>query len=373
MEIYDKSDSNKSDNFFDKFSKKIVIKQQELDEYEKEMNKDNIKDNDSDINDNRKHKDFTSTTFSGFKKSDVFKSLLESLIYSKIEPANYWCAELICSKYYDDVWYVFIEFYCKYIHIINIKICIYLEKKHLEYSNIKSELNEQFIHLRNNITIRKIYSEIIFILCDAIKKAPLTYVKINKDDYKIDKLKLHFKAPSKEYIEDIYYEDDPKEYIVSMNEFSYHLHNNNKNAFMAYFWLEWILGFETLKTNKNINYECVPRDFILLDDKYKTEIIWIIWDIFLAEIKKINSKILDTVMDSLLYLFCVNYTKSCYRKRKYILYLIINIICNIDTISFEQPILNKNKEAQMIYTVDNINLIYLQIKKYEKNNSLLYF
>lgn len=357
--------NNENKSFFTNFSKKVAEKQDELDEIEKEKKPIT----DVDIDDNRKNKDFLTITFSGFKRTDVIKSFLESLIFSKIESANYWCAELVCSRYYDHIWNIFIEFYCKYINIANIKVSVYLEQKHRQYDQIKISQKEPFNDLRNNINIRKIYSEVIFILCESPKRTPINYVKINKEeDFKIESLKLHFKAPSTEYIDPIYYEKDPEELFISMNELSYHLFNNN--TLMVYFWIEWILGFETLKINKGITYECVPRDFVELEDKYKSEIVWIMWDIFLSKLESINNKILDKVFDSILYLFYINYTKSCYRKRKYILYLISNILCNIDSISFEQSILKENKEEQMMYIIDNINLIYTQIKKYEQKYSL---
>lgn len=180
--------------FYTNLSNKIKEEQEELNKYKKE-------DIDIEIIDSRKNKDFTTITFSGFKRTDVLKSLLESLIYSKIESANYWCAELVCSKHQDDIWNIFIEFYCKYIHIGNIKICIYLHEMHAQYISIKESIKDTpFEDIRNNSNIRKMYSEIVFILCESNKKPPLNYVKISKEDFKLDSLKLHFKADRKSVV-----------------------------------------------------------------------------------------------------------------------------------------------------------------------------
>ena len=58
----------------------------------------------SDINDVRLISEFKEESFSGYKKSEVKKELMEDLIKSKIENACHWCAELVCGGQLMELW-----------------------------------------------------------------------------------------------------------------------------------------------------------------------------------------------------------------------------------------------------------------------------
>lgn len=122
------------------------------------------------ITDNREPSYFKSKTFSKHSKSEVKNTLLESISDGKIESACHWTAELVCAGHFIDLWGVILLYMSKYIHLGNPKIIFYLENRYNLFKHIIGTAN--FIHvieLRNNLDIRKLFSEIICVLCQSKK------------------------------------------------------------------------------------------------------------------------------------------------------------------------------------------------------------
>ena len=76
----------------------------------------------SEINDIRTPAQFKGVSFSKYKKTEVRKQLIENLKKGRIEPACYWCAELICGGHFMEVWETIIHYIGKHIHLGNPKI-----------------------------------------------------------------------------------------------------------------------------------------------------------------------------------------------------------------------------------------------------------
>jgi hypothetical protein len=322
----------------------------------------------SEINDIREKTEFKGITFSEFKKCDVKKELLNNLYHSKIESSCYWSAELICAGHYSDLWDIIIGFYSKHIHIGNPKLTIYLD---LRMNNFKDIMNNGYINqelrLRNNEKMRKLFCEIICILCESKKGHCYDEIKVKKDDFDMTLMCERFKAPNVDFGKETFQKGDPKELFIPINELAYHL--SNKNCINACYWMEWIIEFENIcKINKE-KCKCERRSFAEVDSKCQMDIVWIIWDIFLNESNK-RSNLIQKIVKSALKIFSLKYTSNCHKKRKFLLYFIISIFTQ-NILLEEEMIKDKSKIASI---TSQINTIYKQIKQNEHspNTDYLY-
>lgn len=316
---------------------------------------------DSEINDIRLASEFKGKSFSNFKKGDVKKELLNSLIQSKIEQSCYWSVELICAGHYCELWDTLLLYYTKHIHLGGPKIVLYLDTRIKNFREIiTSGFGEEELRLRNNSKIRKLFCEIICILCEAKRMHSYDDVKIRADDFDLTHLSDKLKAPSVEYIADVFKPSDPKEMYVALNELAYNLREPVKNTIIACYWVEWILEFDkTCKTNKN-HLRCERRVLAKVDPKQQMDIVWMIWDVFVTESLK-KTKFVQTAVQSLLNLFSVKYTTPCAKKRKYMMYFAASLLTE-NIVALEEITKNKEKVAAI---VENINVVYKQVKQNE--------
>jgi hypothetical protein len=319
----------------------------------------------TEINDIRVASEFKGVSFSKFKKADVKKELLNSLVNSKIEPASYWSSELICAGHYGDLWEIIIFFYSKHVHLGNPKIATYLE---LRINNFKAIVNNGYLEneltMRNNASIRRLFCEIMCVLCDAKRKHSFDSIKIKKEDFDIIQMRDKFKASSNKFAQEILLDDDPKEFFPAINELAYNVSDEGKNIMNACYWLEWIIEFETICKMKKEKILCERRNFPKVDVKMQKDIIWIIWDVFLNESSK-RSKFHKKTMDSLLSLFSLRYVTGCHKKRKNVLYFAISLLC--ENIINNEEIIRPTQKEMYNNIFKKIDLIYGQIKKNEES------
>ena len=295
------------------------------------------------INDIRKN--FHTITFSNYKKTHVMKELYASLYYEKKDQALFWTFELLCSGLVLDIWNIYIQYICKHIHISNPKLILYLVKKFNEFKVIANSLND--LDLRNNEEIRNIFFTITYIIGECKKDTVLDSPKFQLT---FD-LKDNLKAPNVEYIQPFFKPGDPKECFIALNEFTYHL-KETKNKMDIFYWIDWIIDYETTLLKNKRHIVCVQRNFAP-----NKNIIWILWEIFFS--CKYNS-ILEKIIESLFDLFKIKYTYATNKKKKCLLHVAVMFIIN--NINYEKPLLENNS---LISLPEKIILIVERIKKNE--------
>lgn len=325
---------------------------------------------DFEISDLRGESEFRGISFSNFKKADVKKELLNSLIGSKVEPACYWSAELVCAGHYTDLWETILLFFSKYVHLSNTNIAIYLEMRINDFKSIiHNGYSDNLLSLRNNDKIRKLFCEIMCVLCDAKRRHSFDNVKIKPDDMNMLIIKDKFKAPSTLYGEEVFTSEDPKELFPFVNELAYSVTNTGNNQMNACYWIEWMFEYETRCKALREKLFCERRNFAKVDPKCQKDIVWIIWDVFLHESEN-RSKIIMKIMNSLLSLFCLKYSTGCHKKRKNILYLAISLLC--EHVTFEKEIVRHSQLELVNLIKRKIDLVYGQIKKNEESTGTDY-
>lgn len=273
------------------------------------------------IRDNRKK--FNSFTFSNYKKKNIIEELITNIYYQKIDESLNYTAELLASLYIKDLFYIYITFYCKYIHINNIKFIVYLNKKYKEFKIIANEINNDY-ELRNNIQIRKIFFTLTIILCNLKKENTInsSLIKLNlKNIYE------HLKAPNINYVNKYYKNNDPKEYYIAFNELIYHLEETKNNIYLFY-WIDWIIEYEIL-SYKNKKYIYCENRNNLIEINDNNNIIFLLWDIILLYSKELKHNLNDYII-SLFELFTIKYNRNSNKKYKSIIYVAIMILIKTD-------------------------------------------
>lgn len=322
------------------------------------------------IEDGRSIKEFSRITLSNYKKAEVKKRLIESLTQHKLENANYWTAEYICAGHFLELWEIIIMYMSKYVHIGNPRLPVYIIMRLEDFRAIVSNgYRDNELEMRNDARIRMLFCEIFSLMCFSQRKHCYSTIKIPKKEFQITELSYKLKADNLKYAEEIWQKDDPKECFIAINEFMYALHNGETLEMEACYWYEWALDYEQILKKKHDKCVCARRSFALVEPKLQNEIVWLFWEgILNYSIEK--GPFYEKIVDALFNLYCLRFSQGSKRKRRFVLYFAINILCA--PINVAMPISQNARGLEQIKA--KLNDIYKQIKKNEvrPNTDYLY-
>jgi hypothetical protein len=316
----------------------------------------------TEINDIRQPTQFKGFSFSNYKNSEVKKTLKDNMLKGKIEPACYWCAELICAGHFVDAWECIINYVGKHIHLGNPKLIIYLEMRYEIFRDIMSKGN--FItelQLRNNIKIRKLFAEIISMITLSNKKHSFEAIKINRqEEYDITQMTERLKAPSTKYVDNVFKKKDPKELLIAVNEFTYSISPDRRNMTTACYWYEWIIEFDNICKKRKEPCYCVRRDYPV-ENKFQCDIVWILWDAIQYYSEELKNPYISKLLKAVITMFCIKYTTAACKKRRYLFYFAVALLTEPVPTNIELV----TDKTTVSAVIDNIDQIYKQIKKNE--------
>jgi hypothetical protein len=284
---------------------------------------------------------FTTTTFSNYKTTAVRKELVNVLLKGDIEASSYWTAELVSSGHFEELWDVLFLFYAKYIHVANVKIANYMELRFGTFRGIMAQLAVD-LNARNSPEIRRLFAEIVYVLCFSPRKASL---ELSKTPTHFDLAAAKLKAPAVSYAEFIFRKGDAKEIYIPFNEFAYALHV--KNYVDACQWLEWVLGYDALCAKNKTPLKYVDRAYC---KQSKRDVVWLVWDLLLTH----DNVFLKNVLSALVALFCVRYSPSCKTRRRHLIYFAVLLHCEpvnagVDLVQDKAALANSCSKVDLVY------------------------
>jgi len=327
-------------------------------------------DENSFINDIRDN--FSCITFSKYKMTQVKEKFTESLFKNKIEEACHWCAELICSGHFLEIWETFISYYGKQIHLGNTRIAIYLLKRYNLFKNITNQtIFTDILQIRNNKKIRSLFAEIVFILCHAPKKHSIEPLKINRiEEFDITIMTDRLKADATTYVEPVFLSKDPKELFIPLNEFAFNVANQGSNSLLdACYWIEWIVEFQIICKQRKQPCKCERRSYPV-ESKYQMDVVWLIWDVLKYYCEGKDDDFIEKVMDALIELFCIKYSSGTFKRRRHLLYLAVGILT--EYVNKDVEILTAENKNQLTFVIKNVDYVYKNIKKSEESPGVDY-
>jgi len=319
------------------------------------------------INDTRDYTKFKDLTFSGFKKTQVINAVLKNIEAKKIEGACHWTTECLVSGYANNLWEKLIIYASKVVHINNPRLPQYMYNKDLVYRNQVTRLNpkdkDRFILLRNSQMIRNLFFDVVSTLTTSLKtKRYDKYSKIDiSQDFKYENMKKRLCGEMNILPDNIMRFNDPDEIKIILNEIFTMCKNKQFGYDRCCFWVLWLLKWENQHKKKNIKWTVEYRDVKDVDQKFRSNVIWIVWDIINEELKTRDENIRSQI--AYLYkLFTNDYTLGKRNSRLPILFHAFGYLTH--DINFSIPL---RADFKLFIDVQcNVNKMFGAKKKTEK-------
>jgi len=320
------------------------------------------------IQDIRHLDEFKDKSFSGFKKTDVIKTLFKSVESGKIENACHWTTECMISGYCIELLDKLIAFSSKIIHINNPKLPSYLWRKYQYFFKTIDNINLKkqkylCIHFRNNLVLRNLFFDVISVITLSPKSNRYDkYPKINEEhDFQFENIKRRLHAQANFCPDTLFKFTDPEEVRVVINELMFHFKNINSGYENSAYWVAWIFQWE--KKNKKLKqkFEIDEREVTGVKKTHWKDVVWLLWTAILVEGNTRNDDVKYQI-HSLYQLFKYDFTVSRRNLRIPLINHAIGYLTH--TIKFTIPVIS-DKKVYLQYQC-NVNIMFKMKKTGEK-------
>jgi len=299
------------------------------------------------IQDTRYLEDFKDKSFSGFKKSDVIKTLFTSIETGKVENACHWITECVISGYCLEILDKLISFSSKVIHINNPRLPEYLWRKYqyffktIDNINLKKQ-KHLIIHFRNNQVLRNLFFDIVSVITLSPKtKRYDKYPKINDDiDFQFETIKKRLHAQCN-FCPDILFKfTDPEELRVVLNEIMFHFKNINSGYENCCYWIAWIFQWEKKNRKMKRKFEIDEREIKDVKKGYWKDVVWLLWSAILVESSE-RDMIVKQQVQALYQLFKYEFTGPKRNLKIPLIYHAIGYLTH--SVKYDGPIITDKK------------------------------
>ena len=319
----------------------------------------------SSIIDDRKAKDFTTATFTGFKKMDVINQLSKSIENGKLEEACFWSVELHISGHINLIWNEIFNIMTKKINIENPKLPLWLWLKYKKFLQIIKGYTKTFeFEHRNNQEIRNLLVDVVAVIALSRKNEEFdkkNLPKIENKDFTEESIKRNMIARDLNLIVDEISNEDDSEIKIAINEIANHLRNDRSRVDHLIYWYIWLVKLEKFKQKNKIKLKSQKREIKHINTKYNGDWIWLLWRIILKETEYKNDKKIKIQVVSLYNIYKYRYTNIGKDKKQYAILFSFMLLKNRN--NWNMPIIRFYHLR--IQACGNINQLY-KLKKQEQ-------
>jgi hypothetical protein len=321
------------------------------------------------INDTRGTQDFSKQSFSGFAIKDVVSILNKSLMECKIEESVNWAVELLLSGQTERLWEKIFSISLKNININNPKLPMFLFKRYSKFVSLKLKYSGSakssniagYLSLRNSQAVRNMMCEVCVIICNSTKLKAISMPKIKEGDFDISYFKTRLVATDANVIGNKMKYGDPPEIKIPLNEFNFCI--KTRKWELAIYWLAWVFEWERRNTKRDKHYICGVRKIDGVEEKYYTDIVWIIWEILIKEAPNLKNDNASSQIYALFKLYKFDFKPT--KKAKRIFFFLYAIKFFTEMYNFKNDIIPNH--YQLVQACGNINIIFFDKKKHEVN------